>query len=129
MRNYTQFYAICKKLGLHKKDIVLYYTEGRTSSLTSLDDQQWEELLIRIKKLQPVLKNSMHSPGDKQRKKLMAIAGKMHWGKTNMAIIKKLNDFLLHKYKKNLNELHVSELNKIVWVFENQIYKDFLNKL
>lgn len=48
-RNYARFYAIAKAKGIdleaHKEDIVLSYTDGRTSSLREMTDSEYYEML------------------------------------------------------------------------------------
>ena len=129
-RNYQQFFAICKANRLDKAEVVYEFTEGQTDSLSKLTDGEYHELLTRLRKLQPQQAGAFSpKPGDGQRKKLIAIAGKMNWGTTTIEIVGRLNAFLQERYSKELNEFDVPELNKIVWVFENKIYKDYLKRI
>lgn len=130
MRNYKEFFAICKQIGISKGDAVLQFTEGRTDSLRKLDDGEWKELMIRLRRMRPTTPNTWQpAPGDAQRKKLIAIAGSMLWGKDTIEIVGKLNVWLEERWGKELNDYTPEELNKIVWVMENKVYKDFLNRV
>jgi len=131
IRNYAQLYAICKALSLEKEDVVLDFTEGKTSSLSALSDGDYHELMIRLRKLQPAKSkvDFTPKPGDAQRKKLIALAGKMHWGSNTIEIVGRLNNWSLENYGVELNQLDVNTLNKVLWVMENKIYKDYLNKV
>jgi hypothetical protein len=128
-RNYPEFFAICKAVGKDYKEAVMEFTDGRTDSLRALSDDEYHELYIRARKWQPVKKPDVVTPGDAQRKKLIAIAGNMQWGTNTMEVVGKLNAFLQEKYSKELNEFDEVELNRIVWVFENKIKKDYLKKI
>lgn len=128
-RNYKALFAICKAVGKDHKDAVLEFTEGRTESLRELDDGEFKELLLRARAWQPARKPLYVRPGDAQRKKLIAIAGKMHWGANTHEIVRRLNDWCESQYGKDLNELDVAVLNKAVWVMENKVYKEFLKKV
>lgn len=130
-RNYAQFFAICKALGLDKEETVLDFTEGRTSSLSALSDGEYHELITRLRKLQPAIStvNFTPKPGDAQRKKLIALAGKMNWGNNTVEIVGRLNNWSEENYGVELNELDVNTLNKVLWVMENKIYKDYLQKI
>lgn len=127
-RNYRAFYAILNKLGLEKEDVVSEFTSGRTDSLRALTDGEFRELMLRLGRKQSV-KEWKPKPGDAQRKKLIAIAGAMHWGKDTLEIVGKLNVWMKGHWGKELNEYDENELNRIVWVMENKIYKEFLKSI
>ncbi|SMG35764.1 hypothetical protein [Sphingobacterium psychroaquaticum] len=128
-RNYAQFFAICKAVGRDKEDVVLEFTGGRTDSLSKLDDGEWKELMLQVRKWQPTKRPSDIPEGDSQRKKLIALAGKMHWGANTLEIIGRLNVWCQNQYQQELNQLDVAKLNKAVWVMENKIYKEYLKKI
>lgn len=128
-RDYKTFFAICKALGLDKEEVVFEFTGGETKSLSALNDGEWKELMIQLRKRQPARKPTEVKPGDAQRKKMIAIAGKMNWGTNTMEVVGKLNEWLRDTYGKDLNEFEVTELNRIVWVMENKIYKDYLKRV
>ncbi|WP_164126087.1 hypothetical protein [Sphingobacterium luzhongxinii] len=128
-RNYPQFFAICKAVGVNYKDAVLNFTDGRTDSLRALSDSEWRELELRSRKWQPAKRPDDIAPGDAQRKKMIAIAGKMHWGTNTLEIVGRLNEWCQNQYGKELNELDVPTLNKAVWVMENKVQKDYLKKV
>lgn len=129
-RDYKQFFAICKAVGVDYKEALLEFTDGRTDSLRALSDGEFRELMIRARSWQPVKKNDfVPAPGDAQRKKMIAIAGKMHWGINTMEIVGRLNEWCQTQYGKELNELDVPVLNKAVWVLENKVQVDYLKKV
>lgn len=128
-RDYKTFFAICKALGLDKEEVVFEFTGGETKSLSALNDGEWKELMIQLRKRQPARKPTEVRPGDAQRKKMIAIAGKMNWGTNTMEVVGKLNEWLRDTYGKELNEFEVTELKRIVWVMENKIYKDYLKRV
>ena len=129
MRNYKVFFAICKAVGLDKEEVVYEFTGGRTSSLKDIDDGEFKELMIRLRRMQPAKAPQSVRPGDAQRKKMIAIAGKMNWGTNTLEIVGRLNGWLRGTYGKELNELDVAELGKVLWVMENKIYKDYLKRV
>lgn len=128
-RNYKELFAICKAAGLDYKDAVLNFTEGRTDSLRALSDGEYRELMLQVRKWQPARRPVDIAPGDAQRKKMIAIAGKMYWGTNTLEIVGKLNEWCRNQYGKELNELDVPTLNKAVWVLENKVQKDYLKKV
>lgn len=128
-RDYGQFFAICKVVGREKEDVILEFTQGRTASLSSLNDEDWKELMRLIRKWKISKAPISISDGDPQRKKMIAIAGKMHWGENIIEILERLNLWCKSQYGKGLNELDVPTLNRAVWVMANKIYKEYLNKL
>lgn len=128
-RNYRQFFAICKAVDKDKDVVILEFTEGRTDRLSDLSDGEWHELELRVRKWQPTRKPNISIPGDAQRKKLIALAGKMNWGNNTIEIVGRLNNWSQENYGVELNQLDVNTLNKVLWVMENKIYKDYLNKV
>ncbi len=128
-RNYAQFFAICKAVDKDKHEVVLEFTDGRTDRLSDLNDGEWHELELRVRKWQQPRKPNITIPGDQQRKKLIALAGKMHWGINTIEIVGKLNEWVRNQYGKELNQLDIATLNKAVWVMENKIYKEYLKKV
>ncbi|MGJ1305154.1 hypothetical protein [Sphingobacterium multivorum] len=128
-RNYAQFFAICKAVDKDKHEVVLEFTDGRTDRLSDLNDGEWHELELRVRKWQQPRKPNITIPGDQQRKKLIALAGKMHWGINTIEIVGKINEWVRNQYGKELNQLDIATLNKAVWVMENKIYKEYLKKV
>lgn len=127
-RNYKMFYAIVKQYDLDKEEVVYEFTGGRTSSLRALTDGEFHELMIKLQKRQKPSKWSP-KPGDNQRKKLIAIAGAMHWGQNTMEIIGKLNVWIESHWGKRMNDCSEDEINRILWVMENKIYKEYLKSI
>lgn len=128
-RNYRQFFAICKAVGKDKDVVILEFTEGRTDRLSDLNDGEWHELELRVRKWQKPRKPNLSIAGDLQRKKLIALAGKMNWGNNTMEIVGRLNNWSIENYGVELNKLDVVTLNKVLWVMENKIYKEYLKKV
>src|SRR5690606_34414857 len=125
-RDYRTFFAICKALGLDKEEVVYEFTGGETKSLSALNDGEWKELMIQLRKRQPARQPLTIRPGDAQRKKMSAIAGKMQWGNDTIEIVGKLNVWCQEQYGEEFNELDIPTLNKAVWVLENKIQPDYL---
>lgn len=132
-RDYKQFFAICKKHGFDYKEKVAEFTEGRTESLTALSDGEYKEMMVRLTRLnEPMRKSFTPKPGDKQRKKIIAIARDMRWDVQGAKVMmQRINYYCLNKtkYKKTLNNLTVDELNKVVYIFEHEVKKSFLNNI
>lgn len=133
MRDYKQFFAICKRHGFDYKDKVAEFTEGRTESLKALTDGEFKELMIRMSRLNtPYRKQFTPPPGDTQRKKIIAIARDMRWdAKGKEAMMQRIDDFLLTrtKYRKRLNSLSVDQLNRVAYIFEHEVKASFLKGL
>jgi hypothetical protein len=124
MNKYSQLFAILKKNDLTKEEVVEWFTDGRTTSLTALSDGQYKELLRRLQGHNGV------PPGDQQRKKLIGIAKSMNWGTNTKAILKRLDDWCLNqKYKKKLMAHNQAELGLLVTIFETKVYPDYLRAL
>lgn len=124
MRNYGQFYAICNKIGISKQDIVSGFTKGRTDSLTALSDTDFNALMVEMQKFNTV------PPGDLMRKKMLAIAKQMQWGKTTNERLKAIDNWLMkQKFQKPLMQLDVPQLTLMVSVFEQRVLVDYLKGL
>lgn len=132
-RNYKQFFAICKAHGFDYKDKVAEFTEGRTESLTDLSDGEYKEMMLRLVRLnEPHRKQFTPPSGDAQRKKIIAVARDMRWDvRGKEVMMQRIDDFMLNrtKYRKKLNELTVDELNKVCYIFENEVKSSFLKGL
>ena len=131
MRNYRTFFAICKALGKTKEEAVLEFTDGRTDSLSSLDDGEFKELMVCLRRLQPVPDDWEPKPGDNIRKKMIGLAQTMRWGKSLNRLLDRLDEWCLNhtKYKKALNELTIDELTKVCTILETKVYPDYLKGL
>lgn len=127
-RNYPQFFAICKAVGKDKDAVILEFTDGRTDRLSDLNDGEWHELEMRVRRWQTPRKPNITIPGDQQRKKLIALAGKMRWGNTTVEIVGRLNAWSQENYGVELNQIDIKTLNKVVGVME-KIYKEYLKKV
>lgn len=133
MRDYKQFFAICKKHGFDYKEKVAEFTEGRTESLTALNDGEYKEMMVRLTRLNaPMRKGFTPKPGNPQRRKMIAIARDMRWDiRGNSVMMERLDNYCLTKtkYKKKLNELSEEELNKVLFIFEKEVKSSFLKGL
>lgn len=130
MSKYEQVFAFCKKHGLDYKDVVSQFTNGRTDSLRALSDAEYLHLCIGLNRSSPGKWEP--KPGDKVRKKMIAIARQMHWGTagSNFHLLAKLDAWCLkQKYGKRLNDLSVEELGVMATVFEKNVYGDYLKGL
>ena len=132
-RDYKQFFAICKKHGFDYKEKVAEFTEGRTDSLKALSDGEYKEMMVLLTRLnEPMRKGFTPKPGDAQRKKIIGIARDMRWDARGDAIMMhRIDEFMLNrtKYRKKLNDLTVDELNKVCFIFENEVKSSFLKGL
>lgn len=63
MSKYAQFFAIIKKHDLQKEEVVLEFTAGRTDSLSELTGGEYNELMRRLARFNPV------PAGDQREKK------------------------------------------------------------
>lgn len=137
-RNYSQFFAILKKLGLDYKDVVAEFTEGRTESLSSLSDGEYKELTLRMQRYNQYDPND---PANKMRRKMIAIARQMRWGEphprplsrgegSTNALMERLDNWCIKygKYGKKLNSHTVAELSLLVTIFE-EVLDDYLKAL
>lgn len=135
-RSYTQFYALTKGLQLSKEEIILGFTEGRTASLRALSDFEYLELLRSLVKTAPK-RSFTPKPGDRQRKKMISIAYEMKWhippaplegGRPYL--MRRLNNWCLkQRYRKMLNDHTPDELNVLCGIFEEKVYKSYLEGL
>lgn len=124
MNKYSQLFAILKKNDLTKEEAVSWFTNGRTTSLTALTDAEYRELIRRMQGY------NVPPPGDKARKKLIAIARSMSWGKNTAEILSRLDIWCqAQKYKKTLMAHTEAELGMLVTIFETKVYHDFLSAL
>ncbi|MGB4776134.1 MAG: hypothetical protein WBP45_13225 [Daejeonella sp.] len=134
MRDYKQFFAICKKHGLDYKDKVAEFTEGRTDSLKALTDGEYKEMMIRLSRM------NTPPPGDAIRKKIISMARQMGWvikcdahSKSTplwIADMQRIDNWCLHygKYKKRLNDHSPAELGVLASIFE-EVLKTYLKGL
>jgi hypothetical protein len=132
MRNYKQFFAICKAHGFDKEEKVLEFTEGRTSSLSELSDREFGKMMLILQKLNAPNRQGRQfepKPGDKQRKKLLALARKMNWGDVPTTLAKLDEWSRKQKYKKGLMDHTPGELDLLVVIFEQRVYADYLTAL
>lgn len=124
MSKYKELFAICKRLGLDYKEEVHNFTNGRTDSLRALTDGEYLHLCISLNKAAPG--NWKPKPGDKIRKKMIALAKQMQW---NDPIVT-LNAWCLkQKYKKRLNDLNAEELGVLVTILEKNVFGSYLKGL
>jgi len=135
-RNYPQFFAICRAYDLEKDGLAHDVSNGRTQSLRALTDKEWNQLMDYLKSIQAEQKNWQPKPGDIQRKKMISIARQMNWfpltapedgAQGIKMIMARLDNWCLQqKYKKPLMEHTVQELNILVSIFEEKVFKSYL---
>lgn len=125
-RDYKTFFAICKAIGREKEDVVLEFTDGRTNSLSALNDGEFKELMIQLRRLQPTPKTWTAPPGDAQRKKMIGIARNMQWGRDTIEIVRRLDEWCVQTFKMKMNDMDLSTLGKAVTIFENKVYTGYL---
>lgn len=124
MRDYKPFFAIIKKMGIDKEEVVSDFTNGRTKSLRELTDKEFTDLMRRLQEYNTL------PPGDTIRKKMISLAKQMQWGTTTPEIIARLNGWLVkQKFKKPLMQLDVPQLALMLAVFEQRVYADYLTGL
>lgn len=129
---YSDLFGICKQYGLSYKDIVLQFTDGRTDSLSSLTEQEYDDLIDQLKKLNKTAKKDFKKkPGDPQRKKIISLALIMHWGGGDMKeAIKEIDKWCRkQKFKKGFMQHNEQEYGLLVAIFEQKVYGDFLRDL
>lgn len=132
MPNYSQFYALQKKLiqsghKTTKEDLVADYTEGRTTSLRELSDTEFKELIASLNKMLNTTKaaNWQNTAENKMRRKIIAILG--HQMKYTMIHI---DQWCTNygKFKKPLNDHSHAELVKLITQAE-QYYQSHMKAL
>lgn len=121
---YAQFFAILKKNGLEKEDVISEFTKGRTSSLTDLTVGEFAELMRRLQRF-----NGLPA-GNAMRQKMYRIAKNMQWGDSKADRLSMLDGWCLNqKFRKKLNHLTEAELRIMVTVFESKVYPSYLEGL
>lgn len=124
MSKYSQFFTIINKIGLTKEEAVMEFTNGRTDSLTSLNDSEFKELMRKLSTL------NTPPPGDIMRKKMIGIAKSMHWGNNTKEILLRIDDWCIkQKFRKKLMQLDLAELSTMLTIFEQKVYNDYLSAL
>ena len=140
--NYKTFFAAFKASvqrgnNLTKEELVLEFTNGRTSSLKELTAQELNELTIQLNYLNGTQqKKWAPKPGERQRRQIIAMAHEMHWHTANgKADMKRINEWIAaFGYLKNtgkhndINAYSYNELPKLVWQFK-QAHKHFLSNI
>ena len=121
----------------HKAEMVGGATNGRTESSRELTYTEAADLINQLQAMNPPLGGRgawKPKPGEHIRRKIIAIAYNMQWEVPNpkggkpKADIKRINDWcLLQQPKKKLNDCNVKELSLLVTIFEQKVYKQFLN--
>lgn len=130
MRNYAQLFAICKAQGFDYKDKVAEISNGRTDSLKALTDAEYREMMLQLQKHNAHLRQTKKfevKPGDKQRKKMIALAKNMGAKQPVDAV----NNWCLYygHYKKPLMQHTENELNQVLHIYETKVYASYLRNL
>lgn len=104
-------------------------SKGRTESTKELTEPEVNHIIANLKALNPALQKFEPKAGDKQRKKMIAIARMMNWGDTK-AILKRLDSWCKkQKFKKGLMQHNEAELGLLLTIFETKVYADYLKYL
>lgn len=134
-RNYPQFFAIIKQFEMDKEEVVQAFSLGRQSSLRGLTDQEWSTMMEHLTAMQKG-QDWTPSPGDVQRKKMISLGRQMNWhmehgkDKGNKLIVARLDGWAQRqKFKKHLMQHTVQELNVLVSIFEEKVFKSYLEDL
>ncbi|MDO9554551.1 hypothetical protein [Rhodonellum sp.] len=138
-RDYKQFYAILKTTGMEKEEAVMIATEGRTESLRAMTDVEYSDMISKLQVQKSSGKSWAPKPGDMQRKKMISIARQMNWHlSTNRPIQDKGIQMIMYrldgwclaqKFKKSLMQHTEQELNVLVSIFEEKVFKSYLKDL
>ncbi|MCH7400108.1 hypothetical protein MM236_19085 [Belliella sp. DSM 107340] len=137
-RNYRQLYSLLKLQGLTKEECVLEVSKGRTDSAKELTDAEWSVLILWLTPIHKA-QHWQPKPGDRQRKKMISIARQMNWhmstnrpiqDKGITLIMARLDNWALaQKFKKPLMQHSEQELNVLLSIFEEKVYKSYLKDL
>jgi len=128
-RDYKTFFAICKAIGRDKEDVILEFTNGESSSIKSLDDGEFKELMLQLRRLQPTTKQWTPPPGDEMRKKMIGIARSMHWGRDTLEIVRRIDEWCFKSFDCKMNDMDLATLGKAVTIFESKVYAGYLKGL
>lgn len=129
-RNYGQFFAICKAHGFDYKDKVYEFTDGHTESLSSLSDLEYTQMMKMLIDLnEPFRKGFEPKPGDKERKKMIALALLMNWGDIKTVVARIDAWSRKQKFKKGWMQHNPAEISLLVTIFEQRVYPDYLTGL
>jgi hypothetical protein len=117
--------AMLYKAGLmnYKDEIVLSHTDGRTNSLTAMEQDETESI---IKYLEGANKQPP-SPAEKMRNKILSIGHEMKWHLkgTRKVDIVRIDNWCLAKFKYTLDDLPYLDLCSAVTAFE-MVLKSYL---
>jgi hypothetical protein len=129
---YSQLFALLKKHGLDKDEVLHEFTQGKKTSLTQLSDGELKQLTLQIIRAY----GNTPPPGDAMRKKMGAIALQMRWVIKRPPLYKPVLDskrldmwcIKYGKYKKNLIDHTPDELAVLVSIFD-EVLKTYLTGL
>jgi len=130
-RQMMTLFTQTKQIG-HRHTACFNVSNGRTESTKELTEAEVDVIIKELKKLQTDKPKYTPKEGDKQRKKIIGIARDMRWDARGDAIMMhRIDEFMLNrtKYRKKLNDLTVDELNKVCFIFENEVKSSFLKGL
>ncbi|MBD3748529.1 MAG: hypothetical protein IE931_03440 [Sphingobacteriales bacterium] len=124
-RNYAPIFAACKSIGLEYQEAVYEFTKGRTQSLRALSDGEVKHLQLELNARQQ--SNWKPKPGDKQRKKMIGLARSMQYAHPVEAV----NEWCINygRYNKPLMDHDEDELNKVLYIYEHEVYASYLRNL
>ncbi|RYF25154.1 MAG: hypothetical protein EOO42_04295 [Flavobacteriales bacterium] len=128
-RQMMTLFTQTKQIGF-KHTAAFNASKGRTESTKDLTEPEVDHIISELKKLQTNKPKFTPKDGDSQRKKFLAIAGQMRWGKNTAELKTAINDWCLkQKFKKEWMKLTVAELNTLLTIFETKVLTDYYKNL
>lgn len=124
MSKYAQFFAIINKNGFTVDEVIETVTRKKVG-LSKLSPADFTEIMIFLKPYNKI------PPGDRQRKKIIAIARQMQWGNGDLKeTLKAIDAWLMkQKFRRPMMALMVDELNLMLAVLEQRVLTDYLTGL
>lgn len=126
--SYKMFFALLKKTGQSKEDIILGFTEGRTSSLRDLSDRDYLRLISTMRNAT----SGRYDQRDAIRKAIISCFHQMHYEDAAAAAKNWAEKMGVGRgdehIKRAFNEYSVGELMKLLKKAEVAV-RDFQNAL
>ncbi|MGY0034427.1 hypothetical protein [Pedobacter sp. NJ-S-72] len=106
------------------------FTKGKTMSLRALSELEYAQMMkLLIDLNEPFRRNYVPKPGDKQRKKMIALARLMNYGDMKTIYARLDNWSRDQKFKKGWMSHNPAELDLLVAIFEQKVYTHYLTTL
>jgi hypothetical protein len=126
-----QLHLLLSQTGLlpQKADLVAGFTNGRTEHSSEMTTVEVIDLIkyLKAQKKGEIQAEKRIGKEEKMRRKIIAIAHQMGWKKQGKADMERINNWCLQQFgKKPLNGYTLKELTKLISIFENKVYKQFL---